>query len=353
MTRLRPTTTPRHTILTCALLSLIATATLLFTASCSKPAPPTVVVYTALDRTFSEPILKRFEEKTGIIVHVKYDTESTKTVGLVNTIRAEKNRPRCDVFWNNEIVNTIRLKNEGLLQPHQSQAALDFPRKYRDPKGYWFGFAARARVLLVNTDIVDDQNMPDSIVSLADKRWLGQTGIAKPLFGTTATHAACLFASLGTNEAASYFRAIKKNEVKVLQGNRTVAAAVAAGQIAFGLTDTDDAVAELEAQAPVRMIYPDSVPPFPGVLYIPNTLSLVAQCPNPENGRKLIEYLLSPPVEKALAMSKSCQIPLNPKVDIVSMIRTPAEVHNMEVDFEKAARHFDDAAAFIEKEFLE
>ncbi|MBU0616198.1 MAG: iron transporter, partial [Planctomycetes bacterium] len=60
-----------------------------------------VVVYTALDRQFSEPILADFTAQTGIKVRPVYDTESTKTVGLVNRIRAEKVRPRCDVFWNN------------------------------------------------------------------------------------------------------------------------------------------------------------------------------------------------------------------------------------------------------------
>ena len=72
-------------------------------------AQPVVVIYSSLDRTFSEPILLEFERKTGIDVQVVYDTESTKSVGLANRIRAERRRPRCDVFWNNEILNTLLL----------------------------------------------------------------------------------------------------------------------------------------------------------------------------------------------------------------------------------------------------
>ena len=100
------------------------------------------MVYTALDRGFSEPILNRFESATGIRVRSKYDSEATKTVGLVNAIRAEHARPRCDVFWNNEIVNTIRLQQEGLLQAYRPQAAEAYPEQFRDPDGYWSGFAA-------------------------------------------------------------------------------------------------------------------------------------------------------------------------------------------------------------------
>ena len=134
-------------------------------------AKRTVVVYTALDRVFSEPIFSEFERETGVKVLAKYDTESTKTIGLVNAIRAEADRPRCDVFWNNEIVGTIRLKNENLLQQYRPQAAADYPEIFKDPEGYWTGFAARARVLIVNTDIVKQDEMPDSIFDLADENW--------------------------------------------------------------------------------------------------------------------------------------------------------------------------------------
>ncbi|MCK4343558.1 MAG: extracellular solute-binding protein, partial [Phycisphaerae bacterium] len=122
-----------------------------------------VVVYTALDRQFSEPILDDFTAQTGIKVQAVYDTESTKTVGLTNRIIAEANRPRCDVFWNNEILNTLRLKAEGLLQPCQPSQAENYPARYRDPEGYWHGFAARARVIIVNTDLVKPEELPKSV----------------------------------------------------------------------------------------------------------------------------------------------------------------------------------------------
>ncbi|MEX0613127.1 MAG: iron transporter, partial [Pirellulales bacterium] len=70
---------------------------------CGKDDPLEVVVYTALDQDFSEPIFDDFARETGIVVRPKFDTESTKTVGLAQAILAERERPRCDVFWNNEI----------------------------------------------------------------------------------------------------------------------------------------------------------------------------------------------------------------------------------------------------------
>ena len=87
---------------------------------CGKKVPPVVTVYTALDEEFSKPIFEEFTKATQIEVRSKYDAESTKTVGLTEAILAERQRPRCDLFWNNEILNTLRLERAGLLRPYHS-----------------------------------------------------------------------------------------------------------------------------------------------------------------------------------------------------------------------------------------
>ncbi len=76
-----------------------------------------VVVYTALDREFSGPLLQDLGDRAGVEVLPKFDIESTKTVGLTKLILAESANPRCDLFWNNEILNTLRLRQKGLLEP--------------------------------------------------------------------------------------------------------------------------------------------------------------------------------------------------------------------------------------------
>jgi iron(III) transport system substrate-binding protein len=310
-----------------------------------------VVVYTALDREFSEPILTAFGEEHDIRVLPVYDVESTKTVGLTQKIVSERARPRCDVFWNNEIVNTLRLQEQGLLEVYQSPVAEKYPEAFKSADGHWHGFAARARVLLVNTKLVPEDKRPTSIYDLADPQWRGQVGIAKPLFGTTATHAACLFETLGAEQAKAFFQRLKANEIQILSGNKQVALAVAAGQIAFGLTDTDDAMIELEQGSPVTIIYPDRNDDQLGTLFIPNTLCIVKGCPHPVAARQLVDYLLAPPVEAELAEGPSAQIPLNPAVSTPPRVASPATVKAMPVDFGAAVKQWDAAAQFIRDEF--
>ncbi len=320
------------------------------TASASASSPR-VVVYSAQDREFADPVLKAYAKQANVEVLPKYDVESTKTVGLANLLITEASRPHCDLFWNNEILNTLRLKEKGLLAPFRPAHAGDLPDTFKAKDGTWYGFAARGRVLLVNTKLVATADRPKGIKDLLNPKWKGQIGIAKPLFGTTATQAACLFAVWGDEKAKRYFRELKVNGVQVLSGNKQVATAVSSGQIAFGLTDTDDAMGEVEAGSPVEIVYPDRQPSELGTLFIPNTLALIKGAPNAEAAQALANHLLSPEVEAALATGPSAQIPLLKSTEVSARVETPKTVHAMEVDFEAAVKLWEPVAAFLADTF--
>ncbi len=308
-----------------------------------------VVVYSALDREFSQPILDAFSTETGVRVLPAYDVESTKTVGLVTRILQERARPRCDVFWNNEILHTLRLDKMGLLEVHIPPLAAGLPERCRSSRNTWFGFAARARVLLVNTDLIAEEDSPRSILDLATAKWKGKGAIARPLFGTSATHAAVLFAHWGDEKAQNYYRDVQKN-AQVLAGNKQVALAVSQGRAAFGITDTDDAIIEVDKGLPVRIIYPDQQADGLGALFIPNTLCIIRGGPHPRAARRLVDYLLTPDVENRLAASASAQIPQHQ--DATGKSRAlPEGVRVMRVDFEAAAEGWESAATFLRREF--
>jgi iron(III) transport system substrate-binding protein len=317
---------------------------------------PEVTVYCAHDREFADAVLQRFTEQTGIQVAVSYDSEANKAVGLYEDLLREAPRPRCDVHWNNEILATIRLQQKGILQPYASPSAAPFPEQFKARDRSWTAFAARARVLIVNTDRVKKDEMPRGLRDLTDPRWKGRIAMAKPLFGTTATQAACLFQVWGDAEAEDFYRKLHANGIEIVAGNKQVAVAVGNGQYAAGLTDTDDAFAELDAGRPVTIVYPDGDAPADanrGVLFIPNTVAMIKGCPHPEAARKLVDYLLSPEVEKSLALSESRQVPLNPGVvfELPMHFATPKTVTSLPVDFEQAAARWQASQAFLIKEF--
>ncbi len=310
------------------------------TANNSTGTTNEVTIYVSTDRVFSEPILKAYEQKTGVKVKVVYDTEETKSTGLANKLLAEKNNPQADVFWSNEPVRTLVLKSRGVLAPYQSANAAGIPATFKDAEGFWTGFSARIRVIVYNTKLVKPEDVPKSIYDLTDPKWKGQIAIADPRFGSTSFHVAALYAELGDEKADDFFRKLKANGVKIVSSNSVVRDLVVKGEVKMGLTDTDDVNVALEDKQPVAMVLPDRE--GMGAALMPNLVSLIAGAPHAEAGKKLIDYLLSAEVERALAQSEAVQIPLHSGVEGPKNIPPLNSFKPMTLDYGKAANRLED-----------
>jgi iron(III) transport system substrate-binding protein len=315
----------RFEVLVCAgLLGLVA--------ACGDPARE-VVLYTSLNEPTARVVLDVFEQETGIEVSVQADTERDKTVGLVRTLIEERSNPRADVFWNSETANTVRLKLEGVLEKLEPPpaGAERVPAEYRDSDGVWYGFAARARVLIVNTALVPESDRPKSVWDLVDPRWKGKAGIVRPVTGTTLTHLTALHTTLGDQEFERFLQGVIDNQCHLPPGNGRLAKLVGEGEIHFGLTDSSDYRLVKSEGLPVDAIYPDQ--DGIGVLVIPNTVARVKGGPNPEAARRLIEFLLSDRAEELLAFHPRGHIPLKPGVRHPDEVTTSDELRTMTVDF--------------------
>ena len=110
-------------------------------------------------------------------------------------------------------------------------------------------------------------------------------------------------------------RRLKANGVRLVDGNSVVRDLVARGEVKVGLTDTDDVNAAIEDKQPVAMVLPDAA--GLGVPVMPNMVSLIANAPHPDEGQRLIDYLLSADVERQLAQSEAFRFPCTP------MLRVP------------------------------
>lgn len=323
-----------------------------FVPGCVPRAESEVVLYSAADREVATPIVAAFGRRNEkVTVAATYDVESTKTVGLVTRIENEAKDPRCDLFWNNEIMHTMRLDKAGLLQATSWDVPSNWPKPMRSSRGTWIAFAARARVLLVNRKLLPNENeWPRSVMELNEPRWRQKCAVALPLFGTTATHFVVLHSKLGTEKATEFFKQVQANAV-VLSGNKQVAQAVSSGQVAFGVTDTDDALIEIDSGLPVAIVFPDQEPGQLGTLLIPNTLALIKQCKHPVAAKTLGNYLLSEDIEGRLAMSPSGNIPIRPGHPEKSRATPPEATRYMDVDFQKAAEQWDSASEKLREVF--
>lgn len=311
-----------------------------------------VVLYCAVDRNHSETIVREFERRTGLVVDFVPDIEASKSVGHRRRLQEEADRPRCDVFWNNEIVQTLLLKEQGLLAPYAPSTADDIPAVFKDPEGYWTGFAARGRVLIVNTDeFPDASTRPTGMADFLDPSRAGRSGMARPTTGTTATHAAWLVSRLGLEPTLAHFGAMRASGAVFGASNGAMMRLVRDGKLGFAWTDTDDVRAAIAEDHPVAQIVPDQN--AEGLLVIPNTVMLIKGAPHPEAARTLIDFLCSAEVEELLAGGPSAQIPVRATVPRPDHVLDLSRLKLAEVDWPAVGRAYAEHGSAIDAAFLD
>ncbi|MBM81606.1 MAG: ABC transporter substrate-binding protein [Planctomycetaceae bacterium] len=300
-----PNSSGREIVVVICVLLTIAAGYLMFSSGSGQD--DALVVYCAHDSVFSERVLRKFEQDTGIKLKIRFDTEATKSLGLVNQLVREKDHPRCDVFWNNQVLGTMQIQEQGILLPYQGSGFDRIPDGLKDPDGHWVGFGARLRVYIVNTDKME---ATEAAVAEAEKGNLSRMAIAKPLYGTTLSHFSLMWQQRGEAGMKKWHADLRKRDVQVVNGNATVKNLVADGVCDWGWTDTDDYFVAADDNKPVTML-PIRVADGKTIC-MPNSVAIIRGTPRLTKAQRLVDFLLSEENEIELAKSKARQIPLGP-----------------------------------------
>lgn len=263
-----------------------------------------VVLYCSVDEVYVKPIIRDLEQKTGLQIDVLYDTEAAKTAGLATRIRAERRRPRGDVFWSSALLQTLLLGREDLLQPYVSPSARYVSPAFKDSSGLWTAVGLRARTIVYRRGL---KNPPRDLHDLLSPRWKNKIGISNPQFGTASDWASALAVRWGKQDAMRYFSALKANGVRILPGNSVVAEKVARGELLAGVCDPDDfeeqrlkSGGQIEA-APFLPATKNAASRPSGEVEVPGSIALLKNAPNARAAKKLIDALLAAETEKQLA----------------------------------------------------
>ncbi|WP_428938837.1 extracellular solute-binding protein [Fontivita pretiosa] len=301
------------------------------TAAQDSSAGGRVVLYTSVDEPYARPIIRRFERQTGISVTLVTDAEAAKSAGLAQRLLAEKDRPRADVYWGNEIFHAIDLASQGVLAPYRSPVAAQIPQRWRAKDDLYTCTGLRARVIAISTrpqhaDLIAPIKTLDDLTNPALK---DRIGWCHPAFGTASGHFAALYVLWGEDRYRQFLHGLRANNLKLLGGNAAVVEQVAAGALLAGPTDNDDVNNARAEGMKVDMIIPDQGRGQIGTLLIPTTVALVKGAPNEHNAKTLIDYLLSPQVEKEL---------LDSRFLAWSIRDAQQQARGMDLDYEKAAR---------------
>ncbi len=153
--------------------SALAASLLLLTSvaatGCSGDDGPSIVVYNAQHEQLLEEIAPLFEEETGIEVQLRNGKDSELAAQLIQ----EGDASSADVFLTENSPAMSAVEKAGLFVELGDAATAPIPEQFRPTSNLWTGFVARSTVLFYNPDLVDETDLPESLLDLADPAYAG------------------------------------------------------------------------------------------------------------------------------------------------------------------------------------
>lgn len=268
-----------------------------------------VVVYSGRAEFLIRPVLDEFQKKTGVKVVLKSGGASE----MANQIGEERNNPQADIFIANDAGTTELLRMNGLLKPYSSEAISKIPEELRAPDGAWSAVGLRARVIMYNTGLVRESELPKSIFELADPKWRGQFAMAKSSNESLIGNISALRLVKGEAETERFLRGVIANRPGVFKSHTQVRQAVGKGEFKLGWVNHYYYHLEKAAGSPVGIAYLDQ---GEGEIGTPVNASAVAQVrggKHPRAAEAFMDFVLSPEIQELFTKGEY-EIPVLPGV---------------------------------------
>lgn len=200
-----------------------------------KPTPAAtpggaITLYAGRSLALVEPVIKQFEQQTGVKVHVK----TNQSPALAGQLQSEGAASPADVFWSQDVASLGAVAQAGLLAKLPEQTLQQVAAKYRDGGGTWIGASGRARVLAYSPKRVKAGDLPRSVFELTDAKWKGRIGWA-PANGSFQAFVTAMRLVHGDDKTKQWLIAMKANAPREYPKNTPIIEALASGEIDLGL----------------------------------------------------------------------------------------------------------------------
>ena len=289
---------------------------------------PDLVVYSGRSEALVKPFLEEFAEREGIDVKVRF----ADTADLVGTLLEEGDRTRADVVIAQDAAALERLRTERLLQPYGGIERT--PARYRAPDNSWTGVSGRARVLIAR----EGGPHPQSVFELTDPRWRGRVAAPDPSNVSFRDWVSAIRIRRGDAFARRYLEGLEENDLAVLASHGEVRRAVGEGEFDIGLVNHYYVELEKREGSPVRAVYTDQrgAAAF-GVVFNVASAGITRTAEGRDSARKLIDYLLTPEVQRRFAAA-NFEYPLLPSLRPAPGVRPLSSVKVTDVSLVELGR---------------
>lgn len=264
------------------------------TTSTSPEVVEELIVYSGRNENFVAPVVEAFTEATGIEVAVRY---GDGTSDLAATLLNEGETTDADVFWAQDPAWIGAIGDAGLLSDLPEDVLGLVDEAYRDADGQWVGVTARSRVFIYNTDLVAEDELPQSVTELTEPEWNGRFGVA-PGNASFIAFVSAMMLTEGEEATLAWLEGIAANGVQTFSGNGPIVEAVIAGDLDAGLVNHYYLLQSIADQGEVPAMNHFLAPGDTGALVMATGAGVLAPSDNQEAAVEFVRFLLSPEAQE-------------------------------------------------------
>ena len=284
-----------------------------------------LTIYSGRSKELVGPLIDRFKAATGHDVRVDY----AGTTDLASTILEEGDASPADVFFAQDAGALGAVAAEGrLARLPQATLGLIDPR-FRADDGTWVGVSGRARVVVYDTRVLSEADLPSTIDAFTDPQWKGRIGWA-PTNASFQSFVTAYRLLKGDGAAKAWLEGIQANQPKVYDGNDAVLAATAAGEIEVGFVNHYYLIRQQIEQGDDFPVANHFLPGGdPGALVNVAGAGILTTARNPTAAQAFIDFLLSTEGQSYFATETSEYplidgVPADPALPPLTEIQSPA-----------------------------
>jgi len=286
-----------------------------------------LVIYSGRSESLVGPLIEQFSAATGIDAEVRYGG----TPEMAATILEEGENSPADVFFGQDAGSLGALAQAGRLRQLPDEILNAVDTRFRSPDGEWVGASGRARVLVYNTDRLQESDLPESVLGLTEPKWRGQVGWA-PTNASFQSFVTAMRQINGEEVTRQWLEDMIANDVQTYEGNAPIVEAVGKGEILAGLVNhyyLYRFLAEQGESFPARNFYfPDG-----GADALINIAGagIVNTSKNQTAAEAFVAYLLSPEAQQYFA-NETSEYPLVAGIEVNPLLTPIRELNPPPID---------------------
>lgn len=257
-----------------------------------------LVLYTTRSESLIKPVIDAFKKAQPGVDVVLLTGQNAQ---LAAKMLEERGNPQADVFINTDTISMSSLAAQGLFAPNSSQAVRSVQEAYRAEDGSWVALTLRARVIMYNTNLVKEAELPKTMHDLTDPKWRGQVGSADSTNGSIQGQVVAMRSLEGEARTEEFLRGLVANETQFFGGHTDVRKAVGAGELKLGLVNHYYYQLSKAEGAPVGVVYPDQEASQMGLLVNSTNAGILKGGQNPAAAQTFVDYLLTPDGQQVFA----------------------------------------------------